>query len=292
MDKFILRNQGKKVRSNSLGSLEEGFKRKREEERGDSVGSLDLVFKKSNIIKRSPEKTIKPLGSCVKDPSVQVQKVREEDSEEMELILKKLEVLQDIKEELREIKQNNIDLLKNQEEMKLEWAHHKKLTEVEIQNLKKTVDDLSAKVKNLEGREEMEDKRRRKNNIIVTEKVEEQIIEKPELHFQKLISTITKEEINIEDIIILVPKNKQGLRVTKIRLTNFNDKMKIMRNKGILKGKKIYIDDDLTKNEGEIQKKLRTRAKEEKEKGKKVKVGYNKIFIDNKWYSSADLIEQ
>lgn len=45
----------------------------------------------------------------------------------------------------------------------------------------------------------------------------------------------------------------------------------------------IWIEDDLTKEEKEIQKQLREKAKEEKTKGKKVKVGkgYMKIFIED-----------
>lgn len=41
----------------------------------------------------------------------------------------------------------------------------------------------------------------------------------------------------------------------------------------------IWIEDDLTKEEREIQKQLREKAKEERTKGKKVKVGiYENIY--------------
>lgn len=48
----------------------------------------------------------------------------------------------------------------------------------------------------------------------------------------------------------------------------------------------IWIEDDLTKEEREIQKQLREKAKEERTKGKKVKVGkgYMKIFIEDYVY--------
>jgi hypothetical protein len=48
----------------------------------------------------------------------------------------------------------------------------------------------------------------------------------------------------------------------------------------------MYIDDDLTENERNIQKRLREHAKEERQKGKIVKVKYQKLIIDNvtwKW---------
>jgi hypothetical protein len=42
----------------------------------------------------------------------------------------------------------------------------------------------------------------------------------------------------------------------------------------------MFIDNDFTKQEREIQKKLRTIAKEEKREGKEVKMIYSKIVIE------------
>jgi hypothetical protein len=39
------------------------------------------------------------------------------------------------------------------------------------------------------------------------------------------------------------------------------------------KGERMYIDDDLTKEERETQKKLRELAREERDRGKRVKIG-------------------
>lgn len=56
-----------------------------------------------------------------------------------------------------------------------------------------------------------------------------------------------------------------------------------MKNKHKLKGQECYIDDDMTNKEREIQAVLRKRAREEREKGNTVKVGYQKIMINNQW---------
>jgi hypothetical protein len=48
--------------------------------------------------------------------------------------------------------------------------------------------------------------------------------------------------------------------------------------------KKVYIDDDLTKEERETQKKLRELAREERDRGKRVKIGYRKIQINGDWF--------
>jgi hypothetical protein len=44
------------------------------------------------------------------------------------------------------------------------------------------------------------------------------------------------------------------------------------------------IDDDLTKEERATQKKLRELAREERDRGKKVKIGYSKIQINRDWF--------
>jgi len=54
------------------------------------------------------------------------------------------------------------------------------------------------------------------------------------------------------------------------------------KKKGLEKG--IIIEDDLTRKEREIQQKLKRMAKEERERGDdKVKVGYMKINLKEKW---------
>lgn len=57
---------------------------------------------------------------------------------------------------------------------------------------------------------------------------------------------------------------------------------------------RIYINEDLTKKELEKGRLLRKRAKEERNRGRNVKVGYNKIIIDNeewKWNYITESLE-
>jgi hypothetical protein len=66
-------------------------------------------------------------------------------------------------------------------------------------------------------------------------------------------------------------------------MEEWSGKEKVMKQKGKLREKneeKIFIDNDLTKQERQIQKKLRIISKEEKREGKEVKVGYRKIIIE------------
>lgn len=50
-----------------------------------------------------------------------------------------------------------------------------------------------------------------------------------------------------------------------------------------LKGTNMFIDDDITKKEREIQKKIRERADEEKRKENKTRIGYQKLEINGTW---------
>jgi hypothetical protein len=67
-----------------------------------------------------------------------------------------------------------------------------------------------------------------------------------------------------------------------MEIEEWSGKEKTMKQKGKMREKKetekIFIDNDLTKQEREILKKQRTIAKE----GKEVKVGYRKIIINNR----------
>lgn len=70
-----------------------------------------------------------------------------------------------------------------------------------------------------------------------------------------------------------------------------DDKIAVMRNKNKLKGEDCYIDADLTRQEREIQQALRTRAREEREKGNIVKVSYQKLLINDQWVNWQTLLQ-
>ena len=52
-----------------------------------------------------------------------------------------------------------------------------------------------------------------------------------------------------------------------------------MASKSQLKGTAVYVDDDLTEEERDVQRELRVRAREERKKGVDVWVGYRRIKI-------------
>jgi hypothetical protein len=77
--------------------------------------------------------------------------------------------------------------------------------------------------------------------------------------------------------------NKDKMMLAKIE--SWEQKKNISKSKfKEKKGERMYIDDDLTKEERETQKKLRELAREERDSGKRVKIGYRKIQINGDWF--------
>lgn len=69
-----------------------------------------------------------------------------------------------------------------------------------------------------------------------------------------------------------------------VTLNSFALKKSIMSSKNTLKGTKIFIDPDLTKEEYEIYKAVRAAAAPLKAKGRKVIINYSRYCLDGKWF--------
>lgn len=65
---------------------------------------------------------------------------------------------------------------------------------------------------------------------------------------------IGEENAEIKDALHLSRADSMTDSLILVELDSFEEKRKIMRNKFKLGGKKIYIEDDLTKSEREMQK--------------------------------------
>ena len=145
MKKFLESGKQARIRSGSLGSLEDQGKRKREGEIEEYEEKVVTAFKRSNLVRRSPAKA----GN----------------NSEMEEVLKRLE---DIRIELKEIKESNKDLKNNYNKLLEEVKSTHNLLRMENEGLKKEVQEMKGKILQLEKKEESREKEERKNNIIVT----------------------------------------------------------------------------------------------------------------------------
>lgn len=81
--------------------------------------------------------------------------------------------------------------------------------------------------------------------------------------------------------------SKKGATKIIAKLNSQEDKQLVMRNKqqlSTITGKPIYISSDLIKKDEYAQFKGREFAKQMKENGKLVKIGYKKVIVDNTEY--------
>ncbi|KYN30705.1 hypothetical protein ALC56_15004 [Trachymyrmex septentrionalis] len=88
-------------------------------------------------------------------------------------------------------------------------------------------------------------------------------------------------EINVNIRKASKVQNRENKCTMVVKVENWEEKREIMITKKNLKAR-VFIDNDLTRREREMQKQLKDRAKEEKEKGNNVKVSYEKIFVKDK----------
>ncbi|XP_076291000.1 uncharacterized protein LOC143214172 [Lasioglossum baleicum] len=121
---------------------------------------------------------------------------------------------------------------------------------------------------------ERKEKQERKNNIIIRgEEIENRVETK------QIVKDILEKMVEAEVEINEAAEIGRGKRAILVKLGSWEEKRKVMDAKRKLKGRKLYIDDDLTRKEREVQETLREKAREERENGNKTNVGYKKIWI-------------
>lgn len=119
----------------------------------------------------------------------------------------------------------------------------------------------------------MDIEKKRKNNIIIKRVVtEEKDFKKMGKKFYK------KKEVEVD---IISCRNSGKVLVAK--LGDWQMKRKVMANKNKLKEGRIFIENDLTWQKIKMQEKIHKWAKEEREKGKEIKIGYARVGIGDTW---------
>ena len=138
------------------------------------------------------------------------------------------------------------------------------------------------KIKYLEVADERRAKREKKNVMIKSNGMG---TENQETLNMKVKDVVRKIEANTA----FIGKDKNNRDIVRVELNTFEENINVMKNKSKLQGQECFIDDDMTLNEREIQAELRKLAREEKEKGNSVKVGYQKLQINGNWVNWKDL---
>ncbi|KAJ3662510.1 hypothetical protein Zmor_006855 [Zophobas morio] len=223
----------------------------------DEKGRKRMADQENNIFSRSA-KTARTPGK----------KEKPTDGDKLEKIM---EMMMQITTDIKEIRKEN-------HEYKLE------LRGLKVENEKIKEDNLKLKqeLEKVKERVEKLDRDNRKNNIVVSGWKGEIGTDKPlAANMEKFLGRIVEGEVAVKNAYQLGPK------ICLVELGKKEDKLKVMQNKKKLKnegGDRIYINDDWTPEERDVNKKIREIAKEERNKGKQVKLGYSKLTIEGKTY--------
>lgn len=200
----------------------------------------------------------------------------------MDMICNLTHEIKEIRKEQNKSKEEVIKLNKEIKELKKENSEIRK----ENMELKEQIQKDNARIEKLE-------KEKREKNIVI----QGLDIKKNETeNLKNRLEHFIKDELNV--VVSVQAASRLGKKTCLVELADKQDKFKIMRNKKILKerpGDKVYIDNDFTPKEREIENQIRMVAKEERTKGKKVISGYQKLFIDGiefRWNMDKEKLER
>ncbi|XP_040066090.1 uncharacterized protein LOC120839795 [Ixodes scapularis] len=207
----------------------------------------------------------------------------------LETILQKLDI---ISADVREIKLSQAETKSRLETIELQIKSLEGLRSAVNQNqdrtkqLESTVASLVYKIDDLENRS-------RRNNLIIFG-----LSELPNEDSSKLEERVTKEVLEdklsvktngIERIHRLGKPTEGKTRPVILKLLDFRDKMKILRNCNRLKNEPLSISEDYSKRVQGIRKKLLESSKSNKLAGEKVTLMYDKVKINGKVYTWDDV---
>lgn len=229
------------------------FKRKRDGEVEEEI------FRKSKRIQRTPKKG--------------------EGLENEDRLDKLMNMIKDLITEVKEIRREQ-----------QEYREGLKILKEENAVIRKENEELKNVVKGLNTRMEQLDKKSRKNNIIVTGL---EIDANDGNKIKENISSFMQQNLEIK--VEFKEGHKIGPKICVLEMNCTEDKLHIMRNKSKLKnirGQKVYINNDRTKREREIEKNIRKIANDERQKGKQVKIGYEKLTINGEIWTWNDENEE
>lgn len=194
---------------------------------------------------------------------------------DLQLILASInEVKLSIKTEGNERKKEIVQLKELIEKGKAEWEEDKKI--------------ITDKQRLLERRLNSMEKATKRNNIVMSNySPKEGYGRKLVIEIEALLQEKTEEKVMVETVQRF--KAIAGDRLI-ITMKDFEDKLTVLRKKKSIylveggKMRPIYVNDDLIREDQEIQKKARDICREARKLGKEAKIGYKKVFINGKEY--------
>lgn len=185
------------------------------------------------------------------------------------------------------MKRETEELRKEKEKMRNENARKEKDEEVTIEIVKERkkekedrkneMKEMREEIYKLEGKIKTQEREKRRKNVVIRG------IEKGERTTKEAVEEVIKGRLRmiggIKNVKMIGKTGSEAL----VELDSLETKIELMSRRSSLKGSSIYLDDDLSWEERQVQRELRKEAMKEREKGKKVIVRYGRICVDGRW---------
>lgn len=243
-------------RSSSQGTITDLLKRKRGTEDTDKnpCGEVDewKAFANSKKVIRSPTKT---------------------ETNMEELMKSLLEKISELQTDIKEVKSSNQEIKADLRKREEEWIKDK-------EEMKQQIDCLTVQVNEMKEKHNRIERQERRLNVIVTGELGSG--SNVQSKFEDFCKN--KLDVNLKAVTAReIAKNVKGEPIALIKLNCLNEKIKLMKEKRKLKtqGIKVFIEDDLSKEDRTVQKSIRTWAQDERKKGRKIQIGFMKVKVDN-----------
>ena len=244
---------------------------------------LSSILTEIKEIKRQNEDLMKETKKDITDLKEEIQSIDKKLEEKCATLETKITTILSTTNDKTKQLEDDIKALQKAEEQR---KNREKTLETRTNPVPNSTNDktkqLEADIKTLQENEERRQRSEKRRNIIIKSmEFGEDSLNTVHTKVEEILRKMDHKDGYIRARYIGKDRTEKGL--VRVELNRLEDKIAIMKNKSKLKGQDCFIDDDMTKKEPEIQAVLRQRAREERAKGNTVKVGYQKIMINNQW---------
>lgn len=249
-----------------------GIKRDKPEH-DSSLEEEKQVPRKSKIETTTPTKSQnKEENINMEEIKVMILNLRKEIKEDVTEI--KREVGTEVNEIGRDVRCLREEIEQNTEEMKLIREEINRMRE----EWRREREEMIGKLREAEEKIEKLEKDRIRNNLVVCGI---DMMPNSDEVLKEAMESMLEKELKVR--VKTKKVYKIGPKKCIMEMNDWQDKVMVLKEKGRLKGKSVFIDSDLTATEREIQKKIRDIARDERKKGAKVvKVRYQRLDIDGR----------
>ncbi|XP_017879159.1 trichohyalin-like, partial [Ceratina calcarata] len=231
---------------------------------GRIVESLKIeIVQGRELLEKEVRKEMKGLARRIEAMEERWKKKEEEMGKKIEEMLEQMKEVQNKERHRRkEEKEEVVEEVMEKIEEKIN-ERDKRKEEKEMERSKEAWNEVKRIHRKLEERE----RREKKNKIVIRG------LEVPKREAKEKTRQFLMEEFGVKEGIVGIEIIGGGeiAKVSIVEMENWEAKQEVMKKKGKLRGKRIYIDHDMTQEERRVQKLLREKAREEINEGREAK---------------------